>query len=111
MVKKIGQVIEKHPDKKIGSYVYFIGDDEEYLKANATMFGVKYMINHVALVVPRAFMFWTKRMRIHADAQVTVIIYQLIPGKIVKGNHAIGKGNLNQEAIDAIIADIESHVR
>ena len=49
-------------------------------------------------------------MRIHPDAQVTVIIYELHPGRVVKANHAIEKGGLDRKAIRAVIADIEKHL-
>jgi len=50
-------------------------------------------------------------MRIHADAQVTVIIYQMQPSKVVKANHAFGKGSLNPKAITAVMTDIEKHLQ
>lgn len=50
-------------------------------------------------------------MRIHADAQVTVIIYQMKPGKVVKANHAYSKGSLNPKAVTTVIADIEKHLK
>ena len=104
-------MIKQNTDKQVGSYVNFIGDDFDWLDINAIAFGEKHGINHVALVVPKAFKNGPKRMRIHPDAQVTVIIYQMKPGKVVKANHAIKKGSLDRKAIKAVIADIEKHLQ
>ena len=115
LVKEIDRVIQANPNKKVGSYVNFIGDDFERLKTAATEFGEKHKISQVPLVVPGGpeiggSKYWLKPLKINADAEVTVIIYQLAPGKVVKANHAFGKGSLNATAIAAIVADIERHL-
>ena len=101
---------------KFGSYVNFLGDDYEQLKTAAAEFGEKHKINHVPLMVPGYFKDGPKRMRIHPDAQVTVIIYQMKAGqmkasKVVKANHAFAKGSLNRKAVTAVIADIKKHLQ
>ena len=111
LVKEIDRVIQQNPKKNVGSYVNFLGDDFERLKTAAAEFGEKHKIKHVPLVVPGDFKDGPKRMRIHADAQLTVIIYQLTPGRVVKANHAIGKGGLNPKAVTAVITDIEKHLQ
>ena len=110
LVKKIDRLIQKNAKKRIGSYVTFLGDDFERLQTRAAKFGEKHKINHVPLVVFGGVKDGPKRLRIHPDAQVTVIIYQMIPGKVVKANHAFRKGSLNPKAVKAVITDIEKHL-
>ena len=114
LVKEIDRVVKENGNpKKVASYVNFLGDDFERLKTAAAEFGKKHKIKHIPLVVPGGPKIGgsvPKRMKIHVDAEVTVIIYQLIPGKVVKANHAFRKGSLNPKADTAIITDIEKHL-
>lgn len=110
LVKQIDRLIKQNPKKEVGSYVNFLGDDLKQLKTAAAEFGEKHKINHVPLVVPWKFKDGPKQTRIHPDAQVTVIIYQMYPDKVVKANHAIEKGGLDRKAIEAVIADIEKYL-
>ncbi|MBC8357141.1 MAG: hypothetical protein H8E66_34650 [Planctomycetes bacterium] len=110
LVKDIDGIIEKHPEKKIGSYVNFLGDDMEQLTAAAMEFGEKHTFNRVPLLVPHTFKNGPKRLKLHSDAETTVIVYELIPGRVVKANHAFGVGGLNPTSINAIVADVEKHL-
>lgn len=115
LVKAIDSVIEKknptvqNSRTRVNSYVNFLGDDFERLKTSATEFGEKHEIKHVPLVVPANFENGPERLKVHADAEVTVVIYQLLPERIVKANHAFAKGSLNSKAVAAVIADVEKH--
>jgi len=115
LVKAIDSVIEKkNPTRKysrlrINSYVNFLGDDFEQLKTCAAEFGEKHDIQHVPLVVPAVFENGPERLKVHPDAEVTVVIYQLLPERIVKANHAFAKDSLDAEAVAAVVSDIEKH--
>lgn len=116
LVKEIDRVIDENPDTRIGSYVNFLGDDLKRLKNDAAKFGDKHKIKHVPLVVPLRNKQGPKRLKIHPDAEVTVIIYQMKshnagePNKVVKVNYAFGKGDLKDEGITAVVVDIERHL-
>lgn len=111
LVKAIDGIIEQHPEKKINSYVNFLGDRFVPLKSIATEFAKKHQISHVPLVVPVShYNNGPPRLKLHPDAHTTVIIYELLPGRVVKANHAIGKDGLDRKAIKAIVADIHRHL-
>ena len=97
--------------KSDAAVVYFLGNDLKQLKTAASDFGKKHKFTHVPLLVSDGSKYGPKRMKLHADAQVTVIIYQMKPGKVVKANHAYGKGSLNLKAVTTVIADIEKHLK
>ena len=87
LVKKIDQVIQQNPDRlksrsnfRVASYAYFLGDDFERLKIAATEFGKKHKIKHVPLMVDNGSRYGPRRLNLHADAEVTVIIYGMKSG-------------------------------
>ena len=109
LVKEIDAVIEKNPEKKIGSYVNFLGDDFDRTKECVIEFDKKHNIKNVALVVPQPTHVGLKRLNIHADAQVTVIVYQMKPDREIKANHVFTKDTLNRTTIQAVIDDLKKH--
>lgn len=114
LVKEIDQVIEQNEEKEIASYVAFLGDDFDRVKAQAVEFGMRHKFDHVPLVVPFQVNDGPAQLRIHPDAEVTVIVYQLRrergENKVVMANHAHVHGTLNEDAARAVVADIDMHL-
>ena len=100
LVKQIDQLIADH--EELASFVSFLGPDEEAAQNAARDFSKKYQVQHVALVVPKQYENGPGHLKIDPEAEVTVVLYR---DKKVVANHAVGPGGLNDEAINAIIAD------
>jgi len=100
LVKKIDAETAKHKSDRMGSFVVFLSDDEklqDQLKALADKQGLKkcvLTIDNPAGPGP---------YKIAKDADVTVVLYDK---RNVKANHAFKKGELNDKAIERVLADI-----
>jgi predicted P-loop ATPase len=100
LVKKIDAETGKNKDKKMGSFVVFLSDDEKLegqVKALAEKEGIKTCI--FSIDNPAG----PKGYEVAKDADVTVVLYR---SQKVAANHAFKKGQLNAAAIDAIVKDI-----
>ncbi len=101
LVKQIDDTVGKNEDQKMAAFVVLLTDNpsaaEEQLKAVAE----KNSITNTPLTVysdsqgPGSY-------KIAGDADVTVIMWV---GQKVKANHALGKGELNNDAAAKIVAD------
>jgi hypothetical protein len=100
LVKKIDAATKKNQDKKMGSFVVFLTDEEnakDKIKKLADKEGIKSTILTIDNVAgPSDY-------EIAKDADVTVILYNK---RKVESNFAFKKGELNQKKIDQIIADL-----
>jgi hypothetical protein len=100
LVKKIDAETAKHKSDRMGSFVVFLSDDEDLpdrLKSLAKKEGLK----HIVLTVdnpagPRAY-------NVAKAADVTVVLYE---SRTVKANRAYRKGELNEKAIEQVLADV-----
>jgi hypothetical protein len=102
LVKKLDAVIADNQDKKLASFVNFLGPDADAAQQSAHAFGTQHNIQHVALVVPKDHENGPDGIPIHPDAEVTVMIYK---DTRITANHAVPAGELGEARIDAIIAD------
>ena len=107
LVKRIDQTVADNQDKKMASFVSFLGSDAETLKETAKVFGDQHGIQHVALVVPAEYNNGPDSLKLNPDADLTVMLYN---NRAVTANHAIEQDGLDQVAVDAIIADAQSLV-
>jgi hypothetical protein len=99
LVKKIDAVNQKE-GKKMMSFVVFLNDKEgieKELKELATKENLKQTV--LAKDSPAG----PKGYDVAKDADVTVVLYV---NRNVKSNHAFKKGELNQKAVDEILADM-----
>lgn len=103
LVKELDKVVAANSDKKLGAFVNFIGDDRDVLEDSATAFVEKHNVQNVPIVVPVEFELGPKNFGVNPQAGVTVMIYR---NTKVAANHAVAPGQLTQEKIAAIIADI-----
>jgi hypothetical protein len=100
LVKKIDAETVKHKSDRMGSFVVFLSDDEklqDQLKILADKQGIKrcvLTIDNPAGPGP---------YKVAKDADVTVVFYE---SRTVKANYAFKKGELDDKAIERIVADI-----
>jgi hypothetical protein len=100
LVKKIDEETVKHKSDRMGSFVVFLSDDEK-LQDQLKDLAKKDDIKKCVLTIdnpagPGAY-------KIAKDADVTVVLYE---NRTVKVNHAFKKGELNDSAIQQIVAEI-----
>jgi len=102
LAKALDKHVAANSDQKLSSFVNLIGSDPAELKAEAKEFAAKNKLENVALVVPQENENGPEEFGINPNAEVTVTIYR--QGKVA-ASFALGPGQLNAEAINAIIAD------
>jgi hypothetical protein len=100
LVKKIDTVTAANKERGLGSYVVVCSDAagmEQLLKTVAD----KMQIQNTVLTLYKAG--GPERYGIAADADVTVLIYNHFT---IKTNHAFKAGELNSQAINAVVGDV-----
>jgi hypothetical protein len=100
LVKKIEAETAKNSKAKMGSFVVFLSDAEKLddtLKSLSEKEGLKKCI--LSIDNPAG----PKGYNVAKDADVTVVLYV---GHKVMANHAFKKGQLNDKAIERILADV-----
>jgi hypothetical protein len=99
LVKKIDAVNQKQ-GKKMMSFAIFLSDKEGIEKELKNL-AVKEELKEFVLAKDSPA--GPKGYDVAKEADVTVVLYV---GRDVKANHAFKKGQLNQKAVDAIMADM-----
>jgi hypothetical protein len=100
LIKKIDAATAAHQDAEMGSFVVFLSDDPSLpgaLKGLADKNGVKQTV--LATFAPAG----PPAYHVAPEADVTVVLYA--HHKAV-ANYAFRQGDLNDKAIDAILADV-----
>jgi hypothetical protein len=100
LLAKLDAATAEHAKQEMGSFVVFLNDDAnlpERLKAAAE----KHALKHVVLTVDQPA--GPEGFKVAREADVTVVLYL---DHVVKANHAFRKGELNDEAIAKILADL-----
>jgi len=100
LIARIDEATEKHRDQEMGSFVVFLSEDEQ-LKGKLEAAAKKHALKHTILAIdapagPDGF-------KIAKGADVTVVLYKRHK---VQANYALAKGELTNQAIDAVLADI-----
>lgn len=103
LVKKLDELVEKHEDAELRTLVNLIGDDRERLEEEATKFAKEQEIENTPVVVPVEYENGPENYGVNPDAEVTVMMY--VGGKVV-ANHAFAPEKLDDEGIEAILADV-----
>lgn len=102
LVRKVDEQVGKHKDDKLSSFVVVLTDDPDKIESKLKELAEKHDIEDVPLTLfdgdagPPSY-------KIAKDADVTVLLWRKTE---VKANHAFSKGELDEKAIDKIIADI-----
>jgi hypothetical protein len=100
LVKKIDAETVKHKSDRMGSFVVFLSDNEgleKQLKELAQKEGIKACV--LTIDNPAG----PSGYKVAKTADVTVVLYE---NRNVKANYAFKKGELNEKAIERIVADI-----
>jgi len=104
LIKRIDETTVKNQGAQMGSFVVFLSDKEgldKDLAGLAKTTGLKKCI--LSIDNPAG----PKGYNVNKDADVTVVLY--VEGT-AKANYAFKKGELNDKAIDAIVADVSKIV-
>lgn len=96
LVKQLDQLLEKHQDERLSSFVSLLGPDRDQVEAAAKELGAKAGISNVAICVPVDHVDGPKELSISPDADVTVMVYRQ---SRVLANFAYKSDELNDEAI------------
>jgi hypothetical protein len=100
LIKKLDECTAKNAGCKMGSYVVFLCD-KEGLDKELKELANKEKLEHIVLSIDNPA--GPQEYKISKDAEVTVLLYTK---HIVKANHAFKKGELHDQAIEAIINDV-----
>ena len=100
LIKRIDQATGNNKERRMGSFVVFLGDSEK-LEAEVKELATREKVQQCILAIDNPE--GPKDFDIGPDAEVTVVLYAKLT---VKANHAFKKGELNDKAIDAILADL-----
>jgi hypothetical protein len=104
LATKLDAATVKHEKDSLGSFVVFLSDGDG-LDERLTAAAKKHKLAKTILAIdppagPEGF-------NVAADAEVTVVLYREFK---VLGNHAFRKGELNEPAIERIVADLSKIV-
>ncbi len=102
LVKQIDQVVADNQDRKMASFVNFLGSDANALKKAVRELETAHNIQNVALVVPVVHENGPDNMKIDPRADVTVVVYK---DTTVVTNHAFIDGELDEARIAAVLTD------
>jgi hypothetical protein len=100
LVKELDAEVAKRKSAKLKAVVVFLSDDDA-LEKNLKDFGEKQGIKHVNLVIVEPA--GARRYKVSKEADVTAIAYK---NRKVQANHAFKKGELNEEGVEKILADV-----
>ena len=100
LIKRIDEATDKNKERSMGSFVVLLSDSDN-LEKELKELAKQEKIQHCILTIdnpegPQGY-------RIAQEADVTVILYTKLT---VKANHAFTKGDLNDKAVAAIVADL-----
>ncbi len=100
LLKKIEEEVEEHQSEKLVSFVNMIGADSDSMKKAASDFVSKHDLKKIAFVVPNDNENGPPKFNISPEADLTVVCYK---ASTVEANHAIPKGGLTDDKIEAIV--------
>ena len=100
LVKKIDAVTVKHKADRMGSFVVFLSDDEK-LETQLKTLADQQKLQCCVLAIDNPS--GPGPYKISKDADVTIILYEDLT---VRANFAFKKGELNERAIERVMADI-----
>jgi len=100
LVKKIDDATDKHSDCRMGSFVVLCSD-EEGLEKKLKALADKQKLKHIVLTIDNPA--GPPSYKIAKDADITVLLYV---HKRVKANYAFKKGQLKENEIEKIVADL-----
>ena len=100
LIKRIDQATDKNQDRSMGCFAVLLSDSDN-LEKELKELAKREEIQHCILTIDNPE--GPSDYNIDQEAEVTVILYTK---ETVKANHAFKKGDLNDKAIEAIVADL-----
>jgi hypothetical protein len=100
LIKRLDEVTAKNKAADMGSFVVFL-NDKDGLDKDLAKVAEQNKLQKVILAVDNPA--GPKGYKVAKEADVTVVLYV---GHTAKVNYAFKKGELNDKAIDAIVADV-----
>jgi len=105
LVKKIDAATAENSEKKMGSFVVFLSDDEKLADQLKTL-AEKSNLKNTVLAVDNVA--GPKNYDVAKDADVTVVLYNK---RKIESNYAFRKGELNEKGIQKVLADLPKIVK
>jgi hypothetical protein len=103
LVKKIESAVEKNTGKRLAAFVVVLTEDADATGKELKALAKKEKIDNVPLTLVEGSA-GPPDYKIAQDADVTVMIWK---AGNVKFNHAFKKGELNDKAVSAVVADVD----
>ena len=101
LVKKIDAATVANSKAKMGSFIVFCTDDDE-LKDKLKELAKKEDLKKIILTIDKPD--GPPKYKVAKDADVTVVFYN---ERKVEVNHAFKMGELDEKAVDAVVADLK----
>ena len=101
LVKKLDETLGKNQEKQLSGWVVLLTEDPDADEAKVAAFAEKHGIKNLPLTIFEGSA-GPPNYKIAKEADVTVMMWVKTE---VKANHALAKGELKPEKIDAIVAD------
>jgi hypothetical protein len=105
LIRQIDQATDKNKERRMGSFVVFLSESDN-LETKLKELAKKEKIQHSILTIDNPE--GPENYNIAQEAEVTVVLYAKLT---VKANHAFKRGDLNNKAIEAIVADLSKVLR
>ena len=100
LVKKLDAEVAKRKSARLRAVVVILSD-EDALENKLKEYGEKQEIEHVNLAIMEPD--GPKHYKLSKEADVTVLLYKRLK---VQANHAFKKGELNENGVEKILADV-----
>jgi hypothetical protein len=100
LVTKLEAATEKHRKESLGAFVVFLKDGEAFRKGLEEVAKMKRLKNTILSIEDPANV---EDYKVAKEADVTVVLYTK---SVVQANHAFKRGELNDRAIETILADL-----
>jgi hypothetical protein len=100
LIKKLDTEVAKNRSAKLRAVVVVLSEDDE-AESKLKMFGEKEGVKNVSLALMSPDRL--KHYKLSEAADSTVVLYKRLK---VEANHAFRKGELNEKAVGAILADL-----
>lgn len=100
LIKRLDAATAQHQERGVASCVILLSDDPESAK-KLKQFAVQEKIQHTILRTYQAA--GPKGYHVAQDAEITAILFL---DRVVKANHVFKAGELQDQGIDAVVADI-----
>jgi hypothetical protein len=100
LVTRLEAATDKHRKESLGAFVVFLRDGELFRK-DLGQVAKRQRLKHVILSIEDPAMI--EDYKVAKEAEITVVLYNR---SVVQANHAFKRGEMNDRAIETILADL-----